>query len=56
MSQGTHAALTPVDTTKKKSITQQLSPLLLSNSVSKSHRMEDGGLRKAGRKCGGDTL
>lgn len=41
---------------KKKSITQQLSPLLLSNSVSKSHRMEDGGLRKAGRKCGGDTL
>lgn len=48
MSQGTRAALTPVNTTKK-SITRLLSPLLLCNLVEERHRMEDGRLRKSVR-------
>lgn len=48
MSQGSRAALTPVDTTKK-SITRLLSPLLLCNLDEERHRMEDGRPRKSVR-------
>lgn len=53
MSEETHAAVTPVDTTKK-SITRQLSPLLLSNLV--LNRMENGGHKEISDSGGVDRL